>query len=67
LLTLEALRVRSLEIAGVVMIGEANPENRVAITHYGRVNVIAEMPRFDPLTPECLRSWADTLPRDLIA
>jgi dethiobiotin synthase len=67
LLTLEALRVRSLKIAGVVMIGEANPDNRAAITHYGRVNVIAEMPRFDPLTPECLRSWADTLPGDLIA
>jgi dethiobiotin synthase len=67
LLTLEALRARSLRIAGVVMIGEANPENRAAIERYGRVPVIAEMPRFDPLTQECLRSWAETLPKDLIA
>jgi dethiobiotin synthetase len=66
-LTLEALRARSLRIAGVVMIGESHPENRAAIEHYGRVPVLAEMPRFHPLTPECLRSWAETLPKDLIA
>jgi len=67
LLTIEALRARSLKIAGVVMIGEANPDNRAAIEHYGRVTVIAEMHRFDPITPESLRKWAQTLPRDLIA
>ena len=66
-LTLEALRARSLQIAGVVMIGDAHPENRAAIERYGRVSVLAEMPRFNPLTPECLRSWAETLPKDLIA
>jgi len=66
-LTLEALRARSLKIAGVVMIGDANPDNRAAIEHYGRVDVLAQMPRFNPLTPECLRSWAETLPKDLIA
>jgi dethiobiotin synthetase len=67
LLTLEALLARSLKIAGVVMIGEADPENRAAIERYGGVKVIAEMPRFDPLAPECLRAWADTLPGDWIA
>ena len=67
LLTLEALRSRSLKIAGVVMIGEANPDNRAAIERYGRVAVLAEMPRFDPLTPGCLRAWAVSLPGDLIA
>ena len=66
LLTLEALRARSLKIAGVVMVGDRNSDNRAAIEHYGRVSVIAEMPRFDPLTPECLRKWAETLPQDLI-
>ena len=44
LLTIEALRARSLKIAGVVMIGEANPDNRAAIEHYGRVPVLGEMP-----------------------
>jgi dethiobiotin synthetase len=67
LLTLEALRARSLKIAGVVMIGEVNPDNRAAIERYGCVRVLAQMPRFNPLTPECLRSWATTLPGDLIA
>jgi dethiobiotin synthase len=58
LLTLEALRARSLNIAGVVMIGEHDPENHRAIEHYGKVTVIAEMPNFDPLTPQTLREWA---------
>ena len=67
LLTIEALRARALRIAGVVMIGDANADNRAAIEHYGNVSVIAEMPLFDPLTPKSLRAWAETLPKDLIA
>jgi dethiobiotin synthase len=67
LLTIEALRARALRVAGVVMIGDLNADNRLAIEHYGKVAVIAEMPRFNPLTPEALRPWAETLPKDLIA
>jgi dethiobiotin synthase len=67
LLTIEALRARALQVTGVVMIGHRNADNRAAIEHYGKVAVIAEMPRFDPLTPEALRTWAETLPKDLIA
>ena len=40
------------------MIGDANADNRAAIEHYGNVAVLGEMPRFDPLTPESLRTWA---------
>jgi dethiobiotin synthase len=58
LLTLEALRRRSLWILGVVMVGDKNPENRAAIEHYGRVAVLGEMPRFDPLTPDRVKRWA---------
>jgi len=58
LLTLEALRARALETAGVVMIGEPHADNREAIEHYGRIAVLGEMPRFDPLTPEALAQWA---------
>ena len=58
LLTLEALRARALQVAGVVMIGEANAENREAIERYGKIAVLGEMPRFDPLTPERLAQWA---------
>jgi len=67
LLTIEALRARSLKIAGVVMIGDRNSDNRAAIEYYGKVPVLAEMPRFDPLTPDCLRKWAESLPKDLMA
>jgi dethiobiotin synthase len=58
LMTIEALRARRLAIAGVVMIGEPDADNRAAIEHYGSVPVLGEMPRFDPLTPAALRHWA---------
>lgn len=66
LLTIEALRARALRVAGVVMIGDANADNRAAIEQYGNVAVIAEMPWFDPLTRESLGIWAEALPKDLI-
>jgi dethiobiotin synthetase len=67
LLTIEALRARALRVAGVVMIGDSNPDNRAAIEHYGNVAVVGEMPRLEPLTLESLRTWAEMLPKDLIA
>jgi dethiobiotin synthetase len=59
LLTIEALRTRGLQIAGVVMIGEPDADNREAIEHFGKIAVLGEMPRFDPLTPESLAGWAE--------
>lgn len=44
LLTLEALRHRSLPVAGVVLNGPPNPANRDAIERFGKVRVIAELP-----------------------
>lgn len=44
LLSLDALRKRGLDIAGVVMNGAANPANREAIEIRGRVAVIGELP-----------------------
>ena len=58
LLSLEALRRRSLPIAGVVMVGEPNSENRDAIERYGDVRVIAETPMLDGLTHSSLAFWA---------
>lgn len=58
LLTLEALRSRSLDVAGVIMVGQPDAENRGAIERYGRVRVLAEMPCFRPLTPQALGAWA---------
>jgi dethiobiotin synthase len=58
LLTLAALRERRIGVAGVVMVGPVNAANRGAIEAYGRVKVLAELPRLRPLTPASLRGWA---------
>jgi dethiobiotin synthase len=60
LLTIEALRHRKLQVAGVVMIGERFGDNRAAIERYGNVTVLGEMPCFHPLTPAAVSSWAGT-------
>jgi dethiobiotin synthetase len=44
LLTLAALRELRLPIAGVVMIGDENMENRRAVEHYGNVRVVGHIP-----------------------
>jgi dethiobiotin synthase len=58
LLTLEALRARHLTVAGVLLVGERNMENRDAIAAYGHVRILGEMPAFVPLTPDVLGAWA---------
>jgi hypothetical protein len=45
-------------VAGVLMIGEPNAENRAAIEQYGRVPVIAEMPVLTPLDAKTLGAWS---------
>ena len=58
LLTLEALRRRELQVAGVVMVGDRHADNRDAIERYGSVTVLGEMPCFHPLTSAAVSSWA---------
>ena len=58
LLTLEALRARRLPVAGVMMIGEPNADNRAAIEQYGHVPVLAEMPFLAPLDAGLLATWS---------
>jgi dethiobiotin synthase len=60
LLTLEALRQRSITVAGVILNGEPNPDNRRAIETFGDVAVLGEMPRFIHLTPATLNKWSLT-------
>jgi dethiobiotin synthase len=59
LLTLEALRRRAIAIAGIVMVGDPNRDNRDAIEQYGGAPVVGEMPLFTPFTPEHLIRWAE--------
>jgi dethiobiotin synthetase len=59
-LTIEGLRRRMLRVAGVVMVGDPNDENRLAIEKYGAAEVLAQMPCFDPLTPGALERWVES-------
>jgi dethiobiotin synthetase len=52
LLTLEALRARGLGVAGVVLDGPPNRENRRAIERFGGVETILELPHLSPLDRE---------------
>ncbi len=56
LLTLEALRARGRDVAGVVMVGPANPDNQQAIERYGRITVLGHLALLQPLTEETLRA-----------
>jgi dethiobiotin synthase len=58
LLTLDALRRRSIRPAGVIMVGVPNRDNREAIERYGGIEVLGELPHLAPLTAESLGSWA---------
>jgi malonyl-CoA O-methyltransferase len=60
LLTLEALGARSIAVAGVVMVGSPDDENRRAIEFYGRTRVVGELPMLESLGPETLGDWART-------
>ena len=54
LLSLACLRSRGIALAGVILNGPSDPENRQAIRHYGQVEILAEIPRFHPLEREAL-------------
>ena len=58
LLTLEALRARALTVAGVLMNGEPNDENRNAIATYGKVKICGELRPVTPLTAEAIKQQA---------
>jgi malonyl-CoA O-methyltransferase len=60
LLTVEALRRRNLQIAGVVMVGNPSSDNQEAIERFGEVHVLGSMPFFEDLKPETLDQWAGT-------
>lgn len=54
LLSLEALRNRHLEIAGVILSGPPADHNREAIEAYGQVDILAHVPPLDPLNTHSL-------------
>ncbi len=67
LLSLEALRRRSIPVLGLVLNGPPHPDNPRTLESLGGVPVLAELPPLDPLTAAALeRHWqASALPHTL--
>ncbi|MEZ2128648.1 MULTISPECIES: dethiobiotin synthase [unclassified Sinorhizobium] len=55
LLSLEALRSRSIPVLGVAFIGDEQADTQNIIAALGHVRVLGRLPRLDPLTPDSLR------------
>lgn len=49
LLSIEALRLRSVPILGVAFVGEANEDSEATIARIGQVRRLGRLPRLDPL------------------
>ncbi len=58
LLTIEALRARSIWVGGVIFSGDAMPDSEATICAMGKVRSLGRIPVLDPLTPETLRAAA---------
>lgn len=56
LLSVEALRTRSIAIAGIVFIGDENQESEQIIAGLGQVRHLGRLPYLDPLTGPSLRA-----------
>lgn len=68
LLSLEAIRLRGLALAGVVLNGPPNEPNRRAIERYGAVRVIGEVAGIEPFSAPSLRSAAERFdPENVLA
>lgn len=63
LLTIEALRARNIDIAGVILNGTPNAENAEAIECYGKVKILAQFPKLEKVSKENLLNitFADSL------
>lgn len=58
LLTLEALRRRSIPVLGLVLNGPLHPDNPRTLADLGGVPVLAQLPRLEPLSAAALqRQW----------
>lgn len=68
LLTLEALKARSVPVAGIAFSGEGNPASEAAIIGFGKVPHLGRLPRLDPLDAASLaRAFAENIRTDLLA
>lgn len=54
LLTIEALRVRGIPIAGIAFVGDSAEDSEATISSIGRVRRLGRLPWIDPLEPAAL-------------
>ncbi|UCI31845.1 dethiobiotin synthase [Mesorhizobium sp. B4-1-4] len=54
LLSIEALRARSIPLLGIAFIGEEMADTQRTIAEMGKVRILGRLPLLDPLTPEAL-------------
>lgn len=54
LLSIEALRARSIPLIGIAFIGDEVADTQRTIAEFGDVAVLGRLPHLDPLTPETL-------------
>ncbi len=59
LLTLAALRARTIPILGIIINGPPNPSNRAAIEHHGAVEMLAELNPLDRVDAATINEVAD--------
>lgn len=62
LLSLRALRERHIPVLGVVLSGTANPGNRKAIEHFGKVRILAEIPALSQVDAAVVEALAADIP-----
>ena len=55
LLSVESLQSARIQVLGVVLIGPESCENRKAIEHYGKIQVIGQIPMLETINRESLR------------
>ncbi len=55
LLSIEALRSRSIDIVGIAFVGEKIADTQATIVEMGNVRALGRLPVLNPLTPEALR------------
>jgi dethiobiotin synthetase len=61
LLSLEALRQRSIPVLGLVLNGPLHPDNPRTLEDLGGVPVLAQLPRLEPLNAAALqRQWLES-------
>jgi dethiobiotin synthase len=56
LLSIEALNNRTIQIFGVVLVGETHHSNEQAILHYGRVEKLFRVPHLKQLNPQTIEN-----------